>query len=336
MINFMTNEESFLEDCFVTSKLDYCERPNGSYVRIATEEIDDAVHVKIIVNAMKRLTVLDDVPLLRVEERLGIFRIAGEGGWFERLLAGVDLGLKDRYPYHVFHPLVEAFFEVIPQLSIGGWDVRAYPGKLVLNYVERINSAAKALRTAAQKMKWQAAERNFRRGATKNRNSLIDLFNGLSNKYSKLLVIRIDLGYTSGRGFEVDSNRSFFAKTMRQQAALRLMLRKNFRSNYVGYAIKVEYGLLKGYHHHAFFFFNGNKLHGDVSIAKWIGDAWAHSINEGSGVYFNCNAYKDSYRHCGIGMGRWDDLKFIKAFERAATYVTKPDEYMQIRKSRIG
>ena len=332
----MNADDSTPDEYFLLSRIENGELPNGKHVRIVTEELDDAVNIRNIVRMMKKLIRTDVLPSFQVRERLGAFRVIGGLPWFEIFLARADLTLKERYPYHVLHPLAETFFDVVPKLSTGGRDVQDYSGKLIYKYVERLNSVAQELRAEAQRINWQAAERNFRRGAAKNRNSLINLFNALSDKYSKLLVVRVDLGYTSGQGMELSANRPFFAITMRHQAELRALLKKHFAKNYVGYAIKVEYGLLKGYHHHAFFFFDGNKLHGDVSIGRWIGDAWNWSINEGRGVYFNCNAHKASYRHCGIGMGRWYDLDFVRSFEMAANYITKPDEFMQIRKSRLG
>ena len=158
----MNADDSTPDDYFLASRIDNGELPDGRYVRIVTDETDDALTIRYMVRMMKKIVHADAFPFFQVREGLGAPRVVGGLPWFEGFLSGADLFLKERYPYHVFHPLVEIFFDVVPKLSVGGWNVRAYPGKLIYKYVERLNNAAQELRAEARRVNWQAADRNFR------------------------------------------------------------------------------------------------------------------------------------------------------------------------------
>ncbi|MEQ5303108.1 hypothetical protein ABN238_02725 [Providencia rettgeri] len=58
----------------------------------------------------------------------------------------------------------------------------------------------------------------------------------------------------------------------------------------------------KGFHYHALFFFDGQKVRQDITQGKLIGELWQERITDMAGLYFNCNYQKESYHELGIGL----------------------------------
>ncbi|MEV9478363.1 YagK/YfjJ domain-containing protein, partial [Aliarcobacter butzleri] len=114
----------------------------------------------------------------------------------------------------------------------------------------------------------------------------------LSKKYSKLNVVRVDLGYT-----KEDSKSITFEDASKD---LNKML-NNTRSKptvfgeMVGYITKKELGEDKGVHIHVAIIYNGNIVREDITKAQQIGEYWKNNITKGKGVFHNCskNEYKN-------------------------------------------
>ena len=139
----------------------------------------------------------------------------------------------------------------------------------------------------------------------KNYSEYADYINQLFECYSRLVVVRLDFGYKKGN----DDEPTF--EEVKQHLSI---LHNNARRNRLfealeGYITKIEYGLDKKVHVHAFFFFNGHKRLGssDVYLAQKIGEYWEHRVTKGKGNYWNCNANKKKYRHVGIGLVQASD-----------------------------
>src|SRR5690606_32615633 len=97
---------------------------------------------------------------------------------------------------------------------------------------------------------------DFERSSHKNHTSLAQYIDALFEKHSKLLVLRIDLGYQQifnglGKGGSmipyhvVKGHRDNFIRSLQR------FLEKNLMEDcYVGYALKLEYGASKSWHYH--------------------------------------------------------------------------------------
>lgn len=144
------------------------------------------------------------------------------------------------------------------------------------------------------------------------------------DEHSKLLVIRIDLGYGSEHATdEIDLVRDDLDRFIRH-------LRYVYGSNLVGYLYKVEYGYHKKFHVHAMLYLNGHKHQKDGSITNQIGGYWLNEITQGDGVYHGCNLNKHSYKRLGIGMIHYHDKEMIQANIEAANYLGKDDDLTPI------
>jgi hypothetical protein len=107
---------------------------------------------------------------------------------------------------------------------------------------------------------------------------------------------------------------------------------KTFGDNFIGFAWKLEFGIRRGFHYHLMFIFNGRNLKSDIPIVRIIGEHWKHEVMGGEGTYYNCNAYKESYKSCGIGpYSKNVNPEKWKGIELMCAYLTKPDDLVRLQ-----
>jgi hypothetical protein len=165
--------------------------------------------------------------------------------------------------------------------------------------------------------------RNLKRSEVRNSTSVHDYINRLFRLHSKLLVVRVDVHY----GDEIKDTMTIEEAIDDRDTYLRAVKRR-YR-NLLGYVWKLEYGVDRGYHYHMAFIFNGNKVQGDISLGRKLGEEWK-SLSREPRTYYNCNADRDKYEEWGaygIGMVRCDDLeKRHLLLQNALSYLLKFDE----------
>lgn len=151
----------------------------------------------------------------------------------------------------------------------------------------------------------------------------------LLNKFSKLLVLRID--FSIHRDFKITLE---LLKTY-----LRIFIKKLHAPNdkvppIVGFIWKLEYGLRKGYHYHFIFFMDGNTYKQDTFFADQLGKLWK-SITQNKGTYHSCNHDKESYVKLAIGMLTHNDEEKIEALFGVVNYITKTEQFI-IEKTQVN
>ena len=153
----------------------------------------------------------------------------------------------------------------------------------------------------------------------------------LSKKYSKLNVVRVDLGYT-----KEDSKSITFEDASKD---LNKML-NNTRSKptvfgeMVGYITKKELGENKGVHIHVAIIYNGNIVREDITKAQQIGEYWKNNITKGKGVFHNCS--KNEYKNKAVGVIDYKDKEKRKIFdEKVLTYLCKDEQSIDSLKTNI-
>lgn len=144
---------------------------------------------------------------------------------------------------------------------------------------------------------------------------------------SRLLVLRLDFGYRQDICPDLQT-------VIRQRDRLLRYLREPYdrqhQGAYIGMMWKLEYGQDKGYHLHTLIVLDGSKLLADYIHAKMIGDYWKQHLTQGDGLYYNCNADKGKYEHCGIGMVEHrDQQKRDYLLNHAASYLAKEDKLIE-------
>lgn len=132
-----------------------------------------------------------------------------------------------------------------------------------------------------------------------NRNTMYDYLSCLTQHYSKLLFIRVDLFY-------VEELRGCVTLELFDEHWTRLLQhisnKQTCFANLQGYAWAIEQGLDKSLHGHLLLIYDGQKVQHDTSIGQAVGEKWV-KITQGFGVYWNCNSedYKSGYRSEFVG-----------------------------------
>ncbi|MBC3874881.1 YagK/YfjJ domain-containing protein [Undibacterium flavidum] len=135
-----------------------------------------------------------------------------------------------------------------------------------------------------------------------------DYVDALFGNNDRLIVLRVDLAYTKAY-----SSFSSLTGVLNDLDHLTMNMTNNaIFDDMAGYIFKVEYGVEKGMHIHAIFFFNGSERRGASHIfhTQQIGEYWKNVITMGKGVYWNCNDQIKNFQrlgNCGLGLIHWSD-----------------------------
>lgn len=205
------------------------------------------------------------------------------------------------------------------------------PASEARKLMAHLNECVDQIRQEVKSKRFLAKLNSYQRASNKNYKELTVYVDALFERYSRLLVLRVDLSYSKEN-----------SKTTQAQAKRdRVRLFENARSNklfgdMVGYIWKLEHGPEKGFHYHMMFFFDGSKVREDVTLARRIGEYWTDVVTKGRGLYYNCNAVKLGYKSCGIGRVDHADANLREGLRNAVVYLTKTDLYMKLQTEGRG
>lgn len=190
-----------------------------------------------------------------------------EEGWsldiFSVLRLGSRLGssVSDEDYDTQLHELVRVFNEFVVRLKN---DLRLAQGQ----YLDQ------------DKQLQQQQERNLQ--------TALQALETLKARYSKLLVLRVDLYYQDKQTglVQLQQDRQQFFKRSDREGCFQGL---------VHYIWVVEYGTQKGLHLHLLAFYDGHKHQKDTYIAQQLGDYWVQ-VTEGRGAYYNTNTTDNKQR----------------------------------------
>lgn len=242
--------------------------------------------------------------------------------------------IEGNFPLSTFSPYIELYFETDRLCRADNSSSEEF-----------LDELKKGLSTEDLKKKIRAKKKQ----SSKNKRSLLNYIDNLFECRSKLLVIRLDLGYhqdSSGFFTTLENDRidllggikskkaleKWSLEVRQQRDELIKLLKKRYQKTFIGYAWKLEYGADKAFHFHTIFFLDGNKERQDILIAKGIGEIWKKDITKGKGVYWNANARKEDFRKSGriaTGMINHTDKELRENLEIMASYLTKPDYFVK-------
>ncbi|MEX5731987.1 YagK/YfjJ domain-containing protein [Providencia hangzhouensis] len=193
-------------------------------------------------------------------------------------------------------------------------------------HLQCLNEAFREFQSMLKSPDYKKQVRAFEQGAQKNYRRAQQYIDSLYQRYSKLLVVRVDLSYKSGICHRVKAHHL----RQHRQALYKAINSNPLFSCCVGYILKLEFGMEKGFHYHALFFFNGQKVRQDITLGKLIGELWQERITEWAGLYFNCNYQKEKYRELGIGLLKRTDAESKKGLLNAVRYLCKADAWVRL------
>lgn len=124
--------------------------------------------------------------------------------------------------------------------------------------------------------------------AQKNYNSVMAYLDRLRSKYSRLLMVRLDVFYKR----EFANSKSLLDLQSERRAFFDRYERKRAFRHLVGYVWCFEQGEKKGLHCHLLLIFDGRQRFQDEWIGKELGEHWVE-VTRGQGWYYNAN-HKDS------------------------------------------
>ncbi|MGU3625911.1 hypothetical protein [Comamonas sp. C24C] len=153
--------------------------------------------------------------------------------------------------------------------------------------------------------------------------SLYGYISDLKIAHSKIMIVRLDLYYHQELIQSIISQQNVVADWSRLLA----FARKIYKGNFLGYAMKVEFGNDRGVHVHSIFIMNGSNLERDVKVARRLGHHWVKDVVPGIGRYFNCNekTHREKYKWRAVGTFTKMDEEFRNGVKAMSAYVTKPD-----------
>ena len=257
------------------------------------------------------------------------------GGRLLKIVGHADFeNIENYFPECQFNPFLRAAFDAIASTDAVHVirNLRAYEeGDKAHLVAESLNELVTKIRDKMGSAEYKRLFRNHERGINKNRKSLTSWTNETFKKYAKVLVVRVDLSYKRSLQMPWGSQNIDAKEVKRHMAALLKDLKsKLFKGSFITYVWKLEYGLVKGYHYHAFFFFDGSKVMKDIQLAEIIGKHWERVVTEQSGGYFNCNKIKNVYPDPGIGMiDHRETSKRTNLTNKALDYLLKVDYYVR-------
>jgi hypothetical protein len=192
--------------------------------------------------------------------------------------------------------------------------------------ITALNEAHDSLRQLTSSPAFRKQANNAQRASNKRRRGMVDLVDSLFIKHSRLVVVRVDLGYQRKHG-DID-----FDTVWEHRNTLLGKRRSDLLFEHlIDYCWKLEYGPRKRYHYHMLFFFDGAKVREDMTLAQQIGRHWVKNVTSGKGTYYNCNAgAQKRYKFNAMGMLRHDDAEKMKGLRHVVNYLTKIDDLMTL------
>lgn len=163
-----------------------------------------------------------------------------------------------------------------------------------------------------------------RRNSRDNYKRLCELMEALFECNSRLMVVRVDLGYSKFDSPYIDYET---ARYHREQICHAFNTHPLF-NHLLGYAWKLEWQPEKGFHYHFIFFYDGHQCQEGITHGRLIGEMWTKAITGCQGHTWNCNLGAEStYHYNAMGCIDYHDTEKQRGLFELAKYLTKVDEY---------
>lgn len=357
---FQPNTDDYLTDSIRLSAIEaerrHMQYPDHGFTHSGPAE--DSIDLEQITHLLTGLRRTDDV-VFQARSHARYFQVTASAGW-EGLMRGSPAQLArllQRSAQFSVHPYLWHYLNNFGDLDMNAVARQMFcRGDDAASFAAHLNDRMNSLRADLRGPHTARAIDNHRRGYRSNLASLKGYVSDLFSRYSRLLVVRLDLGYKQGLSLNplmaqyhvaVSTQPEYgvssphepslppspgvaIGQIQQHREALLNSIRDTFGNNFCGYAWKLEYGARKGYHFHVVLFFNGAKLCRDVAIGALIGNHWNNVITAGQGNYYNCNANRHCYWHPCVGNLSWNSPALQQGMDYLCAYLMKPDLYARL------
>jgi hypothetical protein len=148
-------------------------------------------------------------------------------------------------------------------------------------------------------------------------------------QWSRLIIIRIDLGYQKDVNASIEDLDKDIDHLFRNERH-----NKKLFGDLKGRIVKFEYGMAKENHTHLVLLYLGSTRnnYSDSYLAKEIGKYWVEVITKGRGAYWNCNDKKQKWERIGrlgIGVIHAEDQERINNLLYIVKYLCKKEQFMK-------
>lgn len=161
-----------------------------------------------------------------------------------------------------------------------------------------------------------------KKNVSKREASAKQYLDALQERYSKLCIVRLDLGYKKVE-VSLDEATNDYNHMMNNKRS-----KPSVFKDQVGQLCLKEYTPDKGVHYHTVFIYDGNKVQKGSYKADQIGEYW-RQITKEKGSYHNC--HRNTYKHNGLGVLDYKDTEKRKIVDdKVIHYLCKEDEKQDI------
>lgn len=237
-----------------------------------------------------------------------------------------ELSVVDHNPFvGVYHRVVDKWKRELNELTRYG----VMKGG-VIQTVAILNSVVDDLRHEVRRPIIKEFAKRVDRSAKARAKKASAIIDKCFEHRSRLLVLRVDLGYRKGRFIDSPNFSRDLEEVKQHWAVLSDGLKKGqVVPNIMAVFGKVEYGVLAGFHIHLVVIMKGAEHQEDITYARLVGQYWCQEVVGEVGRYFNCNRIKHRYKQLGIGEINYYEKEKIAALKDVVVgYVVKSDYYL--------
>lgn len=267
------------------------------------------------------------------------------------ITGGLTTDIALSFPFHKLNPYVELFINVKDklgnELGRGLDNYNEYRSNIKLSKeldtlknliitVYKLNEFVDEIRKEAEIPKKKKYMANYKANIIEINKGLVSYINYLFEKYSILLVFRVDFGYRNERprNMKIDEITEKYKQAQNNRKDFINDKPIDIFKHRVGYVWKLEHCFIKGFYYQIYFFFDRSKIELDsssvIKIPEEIGEYWNTTITQGKGLY----VIRDNHKFNGIGLGfeiiNRDSHSRRDGLEKALGDLIKPDYYAKI------
>lgn len=224
-----------------------------------------------------------------------------------------------------YAPLIQAYFDLLPE------KIRRRDEEIFYNHA--------AFREFQFELKEIHKEfiQGFKHNNRRNQRNLEAYFTGLVERHRKLLLVRVDLHYSSEKHPDMKRFNQDIEKLIS-----RVQNKDTIFKDQVGYAYRLEQGgKSRGYHCHLLIIYNGSLRCKDSYLGQAAGELWQKEITRGDGEFYNCNQseHKRHYQQedrLGIGMIPREDQTKVNNARVTISYLARPEKDDQYLRGKLS